>query len=263
MSTVVSPPEPTPAEPPPARPRPGWLRRSWDKHWYAWAMVAPGRDRARRPDLLPAGRGGSSCRSPTSPRPTSCAEICTKSHHRRPRSASPTRTAGTFVGLDNYVRRAHGRGRRVLAAVPDHAHLDRRLRGLPLRHRPGPGRAAQPADARARPLPGAADPAVGRARLRRARSPGGSCSTRTSACSTRCSTAVGLEPVALVRPPADCAVHRDRRQHLARRAVHDGRPARRPADHPRRALRGGRRSTAPPPGSASATSRCPACARSA
>ena len=22
-------------------PRPGRLRRSWDKHWYAWAMVAP------------------------------------------------------------------------------------------------------------------------------------------------------------------------------------------------------------------------------
>ena len=25
---------------PPSRRR-GWLRRSWDKHWYAWAMVAP------------------------------------------------------------------------------------------------------------------------------------------------------------------------------------------------------------------------------
>jgi arabinogalactan oligomer/maltooligosaccharide transport system permease protein len=41
VSTVTAPP-PAPGTAVAARPRPpGRLRRSWDKHWYAWAMVLP------------------------------------------------------------------------------------------------------------------------------------------------------------------------------------------------------------------------------
>ena len=57
------------------------------------------------------------------------------------------------------------------------------------------------------------------------------------------------------RPLERAAVHH-RRQHLARRALRRDHAAGRPADHLAVALRGRRRSTAPPAGSASATSRC-------
>ena len=154
-----------PATPPRAEPaRPGRLRRSWDRHWYAWAMVLPGRGRARRADLLPAGpRHLPVVHQPHRGQPAR-RDLHQVDHRRRGLRAQPERWQ--FVGLDNYTNVLSGEVGEfwqwfgitliwTVACVVFH-----------YAHRAGAGGAAQPADARARRLPGAADPALGGAGVR-------------------------------------------------------------------------------------------------
>ena len=71
-------------------------------------------------------------------------ERCTKSITGG-ETCVPNPDRWSFVGIDNYVNVLTGRDRRVLAMVHHHGHLDRVVRGLPLRPRARPGHAAEPA----------------------------------------------------------------------------------------------------------------------
>lgn len=102
MTTVTADPAPAPA---PAGRRPNQqsrLRRSWDKHWYAWAMVIPVVAVLAVLIFYPLVRGiYLSFTNLTEANQT--AEICTKSiTGAEVCKANPNRWE--FVGLDNYVR---------------------------------------------------------------------------------------------------------------------------------------------------------------
>ena len=79
----------------------GWLRRSWDKHWYAWAMVAPVVIVLGVLIFYPLARGiFLSFTNLTEA--NQLAEICTKSITGT-EDCEPNPNAGRFVGFDNYV----------------------------------------------------------------------------------------------------------------------------------------------------------------
>ncbi|MFY1689830.1 carbohydrate ABC transporter permease [Plantactinospora sp. WMMB782] len=102
MSILTAGPAPAPA-PPGRRPgTPSRLRRSWDRHWYAWAMVLPVVLVLAVLVFYPLGRGiWLSLTDLTEA--NQLAEICRKSLTGGEVCAeNPNRWQ--FVGLDNYVR---------------------------------------------------------------------------------------------------------------------------------------------------------------
>ena len=102
MSIVTAEPR-TPATPsrPPSR-RPGRLRLHLGPALVRLGDGAAGRDRARRPHLLSAGpRHLPVVHQPHRGQPA--VGDLHQVHHRRRRTASPTRTAGSSSGVDNYV----------------------------------------------------------------------------------------------------------------------------------------------------------------
>jgi arabinogalactan oligomer / maltooligosaccharide transport system permease protein len=106
MTTVVSPPEATPAEPPPARQRSGWLRRSWDRYWYAWAMVLPVATVLGVLILYPLLRGiWLSFTNLTEANQQQ--EICTKTLGGA-EVCQPNPNSWDYIGLDNYIRLLNG-----------------------------------------------------------------------------------------------------------------------------------------------------------
>ena len=107
----------------------------------------------------------SSCRSPTSPRPTSSTTICTKTITGS-EDCKPNPNAGRVRRPRQLRRRAHRRasassgcGSRTRSSGPSPASSSTTRSARP-------GRAAQPPVAGPQPLPGAADPAVGGAGVR-------------------------------------------------------------------------------------------------
>ena len=81
---------------------PGCLRRSWDKHWYAWAMVAPVVIVLGVLIFYPLARGiFLSFTNLTEA--NQLAEICTRSITGA-EECQPNPNAWTVVGLDNYAR---------------------------------------------------------------------------------------------------------------------------------------------------------------
>jgi arabinogalactan oligomer/maltooligosaccharide transport system permease protein len=109
MSTVVAP-TPTQAEPPKPRReqvRRGWFRSSWDKYWYAWAMVAPVVIILAVLIFYPLARGiFLSFTNLTEANQLS--EICTKSITGT-ETCEPNPNAWHVVGLDNYADVLSGR----------------------------------------------------------------------------------------------------------------------------------------------------------
>ncbi len=102
MTTVTAGPAPAPA-PPGRRPAgPSRLRRSWDKHWYAWAMVLPVVLVLAVLIFYPLGRGiWLSLTNLTEA--NQLAEVCTRSiTGGEICKENPNRWE--FVGLDNYAR---------------------------------------------------------------------------------------------------------------------------------------------------------------
>ncbi|WP_341718966.1 sugar ABC transporter permease [Micromonospora sp. FIMYZ51] len=101
MTTVTA--DPAPASTPPGRSaRPSRLRRSWEKHWYAWAMVLPVVIVLAVLIFYPLFRGiWLSFTNLTEA--NQVAEICTRSITGGEVCAdNPNKWE--FVGLDNYVR---------------------------------------------------------------------------------------------------------------------------------------------------------------
>jgi arabinogalactan oligomer/maltooligosaccharide transport system permease protein len=102
MTTLTA--EPAPTVPPaqrPARP-PGFLRRSWDRHWPAWAMVAPVVIVLAVLIFYPLVRGiVLSFTNLTES--NQLAEICTKSITGT-ETCKPNPNSWHYVGFDNYVR---------------------------------------------------------------------------------------------------------------------------------------------------------------
>ncbi len=101
MSTVTAEPAPSSAPPGPSA-RPSRLRRSWEKHWYAWAMVLPVVIVLAVLIFYPLIRGiWISFTNLTEA--NQAAEICTRSITGGEVCAeNPNKWE--FVGLDNYVR---------------------------------------------------------------------------------------------------------------------------------------------------------------
>ena len=120
------------------RRRPSRLRRSWDKYWYAWAMVAPVVVIFLVLIFYPLVRGVFLSFTNLT-EANQLTERCTKSITGG-ETCVPNPDRWSFVGIDNYVNVLSWRGRRVLAVVHRHGDLDRGVRGLPLRPRAGPGR---------------------------------------------------------------------------------------------------------------------------
>ncbi|MBO4205533.1 carbohydrate ABC transporter permease [Micromonospora echinofusca] len=102
MTTVTADPAPAPA-PAGRRPKqPSRLRRSWDKHWYAWAMVIPVVVVLAVLIFYPLVRGiYLSFTNLTEA--NQAAEICTRSITGS-EVCKPNPNRWEFVGLDNYVR---------------------------------------------------------------------------------------------------------------------------------------------------------------
>jgi arabinogalactan oligomer/maltooligosaccharide transport system permease protein len=86
---------------PPARRR-GPLRRSWDRHWYAWAMVAPVVLVLSVLILYPLGRGIYLSFTNTT-EANQLAENCVRSITGT-EVCTPNPNAASFVGVDNYQR---------------------------------------------------------------------------------------------------------------------------------------------------------------
>ena len=103
MSTVTAePPDPGHAARGRAASRPGRLRRSWDKHWYAWAMVLPVVVVLGVLIFYPLARGiFLSFTNLTEA--NQLAEICTRSITGA-EECKPNPNGWEVVGLDNYVR---------------------------------------------------------------------------------------------------------------------------------------------------------------
>ncbi|MBV1849164.1 carbohydrate ABC transporter permease [Catellatospora tritici] len=81
--------------------RPSWLRRSWDRHWYAWAMVAPVVAVLGVLIIYPLARGVFLSFTNLT-EANQLAEICTKSiTGTETCKANPD--AWHMVGFDNYV----------------------------------------------------------------------------------------------------------------------------------------------------------------
>lgn len=99
MTTVTAAPK-TPHRRP-AAPR-GLLRRSWDRHWYAWAMVAPVVIVLAVLIFYPLIRGVFLSFTNVT-EANQVAEICTKSITGT-QSCQPNPNSWQFVGLDNYSR---------------------------------------------------------------------------------------------------------------------------------------------------------------
>ncbi|AVT30171.1 ABC transporter permease [Plantactinospora sp. BC1] len=102
MTTVTAGPAPAPA-PPGRRPAgPSRLRRSWDKHWYAWAMVLPVVLVLAVLIFYPLVRGVWLSLTDLT-EANQLAEVCTRSiTGGEVCKENPNRWE--FVGLDNYVR---------------------------------------------------------------------------------------------------------------------------------------------------------------
>jgi arabinogalactan oligomer/maltooligosaccharide transport system permease protein len=102
MGTItVEPSRPATPTPRPARRR-GLLRRSWDKHWYAWAMVFPVVAVLGVLIFYPLGRGiYLSLTNLTEA--NQLTEVCTRSITGE-ESCRPNPNRWEFIGLDNYVR---------------------------------------------------------------------------------------------------------------------------------------------------------------
>ena len=107
MSLVTAEPStPTGAPAPPGR-RPGRLRRTWDKHWYAWAMVLPVVAVLAVLIFYPLGRGiYLSFTNLTEANQQS--DICTRSITGE-EDCQPNPNSWHVVGIDNYVDVLTGR----------------------------------------------------------------------------------------------------------------------------------------------------------
>jgi arabinogalactan oligomer/maltooligosaccharide transport system permease protein len=93
-----------PAKAPPTKPKPvnrGWLRRSWDKYWYAWAMVAPVVVIFAALIFYPLVRGIFISFTNLN-EANQLSEICTKSITGT-ETCEPNPNGWSFVGLDNYA----------------------------------------------------------------------------------------------------------------------------------------------------------------
>jgi arabinogalactan oligomer/maltooligosaccharide transport system permease protein len=102
MTTVTADPAPSSTTPPGRSARTSRLRRSWDKHWYAWAMVLPVVIVLAVLIFYPLFRGiWLSFTDLTEA--NQVAEICTKSITGSEVCRDNPNT-WEFVGLDNYVR---------------------------------------------------------------------------------------------------------------------------------------------------------------
>ncbi|MFY1675157.1 carbohydrate ABC transporter permease [Plantactinospora sp. WMMB334] len=102
MSTVTAGPAAAPA-PPDRRPaRRSRLRRSWDRHWYAWAMVLPVVVVLAVLVFYPLGRGIWISLTNLN-EANQVAEICTRSITGT-EDCRPNPNRWEFVGLDNYLR---------------------------------------------------------------------------------------------------------------------------------------------------------------
>jgi arabinogalactan oligomer/maltooligosaccharide transport system permease protein len=86
----------------PRQPQPNFLRRSWEKHWYAWAMVAPVVIILGVLIFYPLGRGIYLSFTNTN-EANQLSEICVKSITGS-QSCSPNPNAAHWVGFDNYVK---------------------------------------------------------------------------------------------------------------------------------------------------------------
>ena len=87
--------------------RRGWLRRSWDKHWYAWAMVAPVVVIFAVLIFYPLVRGILLSFTNLT-EANQLAEICTRSITGT-EDCQPNPSRWSFVGLDNYANVLSGR----------------------------------------------------------------------------------------------------------------------------------------------------------
>jgi arabinogalactan oligomer/maltooligosaccharide transport system permease protein len=102
MDTIaVEPASHAPEALPPARRR-GPLRRSWDRHWYAWAMVAPVVLVLSVLILYPLGRGIYLSFTNTT-EANQLAENCVRSITGT-EVCTPNPNAASFVGVDNYQK---------------------------------------------------------------------------------------------------------------------------------------------------------------
>jgi arabinogalactan oligomer/maltooligosaccharide transport system permease protein len=101
MTTVTARP-PTRRAPRPGGRQPGRLRRSWDKHWYAWAMVAPVVAVLAVLVLYPLARGIYLSFTDLT-EANQLTEICTKSITGQ-EDCSPNPNSWEFIGLDNYTK---------------------------------------------------------------------------------------------------------------------------------------------------------------
>ena len=101
MTTVTA--DPAPPSTPPGRPaRPSRLRRSWEKHWYAWAMVLPVVIVLAVLIFYPLFRGIWLSFTNLN-EANQVAEICTRSITGG-EVCTDNPNKWEFVGLDNYVR---------------------------------------------------------------------------------------------------------------------------------------------------------------
>ena len=102
------------------------MRKSFDRHWYAWAMVLPTVIVLGVLVFYPLVRGvwqSFTDLNESNQRDEICTKILGGGDHVQ---AQPRR--GEFVGLDNYVDILTGAAGRLLAAVRQHPRVDRRLR---------------------------------------------------------------------------------------------------------------------------------------
>jgi arabinogalactan oligomer / maltooligosaccharide transport system permease protein len=103
MTTIGAPLEATPTEElPPRQPRHGRLRQSWDRYWYAWAMVLPVVVVLAVLILYPLSRGiWLSLTNLTEANQQ--LEICTRTLGGG-EVCQPNPNRWEYVGLDNYIR---------------------------------------------------------------------------------------------------------------------------------------------------------------
>lgn len=102
MSTVTARPRPPQAPPRRGRTTPGRLRRSWDRYWYAWAMVLPVVVVLGVLIFYPLGRGIFLSFTNLN-EANQLNEICDKSLTGE-QTCRPNPNGWEIVGLDNYTR---------------------------------------------------------------------------------------------------------------------------------------------------------------